>query len=255
MQKFLLNKIPVTIIDFTAIDYELTKMLSSGGFHQIVTFNSLMYIEALRNPDFLKALLRSDIILPESSGVAWAIKFLYNIKIQYLAGIDLVYRIFALSHKEKLSLYLLGAKPDVIRRACEKIKSMFPGISIVGCRDGYFSESESQDIIRDISSSGADILLVGLGIPKQEIWISRNKQDLSVKLVVGVGGSFDVISGKLKRAPVIFRRLGCEWFYRLIQEPSRITRMRNLALFVFEIFKLKFAQLFKKNLITTGEHR
>ncbi len=239
MESIDFDGIPLVCFSEDEFDEKIREYLSSDKPHQIVTFNSLMCIEMKKNRAFSAAVLNSDLIIPESSGISWAVKFLYNHKIKNTAGIDLVFRILRLAAQNKFSIFLLGSSAEIIEKAFEKLKSMFPTLHIAGFHSGYFSYEESDDVVRKIATSHANILFVGLGIPKQEIWIGENLKNMNVKIAMGVGGSFDVISGKLKRAPGIFRTLGAEWLYRLIQEPRRIKSVINLPVFVYKILKIK----------------
>jgi N-acetylglucosaminyldiphosphoundecaprenol N-acetyl-beta-D-mannosaminyltransferase len=146
-------------------------------------------------------------------------------------------------------VYFLGGKPSIAEKAAEKMKEKYPALIVSGCHDGYFSKvdtlqkaqmhkngeiiEEDAAVIKEINDSGAKILLCCLGVPKQEIWMNAHRDELNVDIVGGFGGSFDVFAGAVKRAPKIFIKLGLEWFYRLIKEPSRIGRMMSLPRFVF----------------------
>ena len=122
-------------------------------------------------------------------------------------------------------------------QAAERMKAKYPGLKIVGVHNGYFNEKEERNIISDIKRAHPSLLLVGLGSPKQEKWIYNNLRLTGAKAAIGIGGSFDVMSGNLKRAPKIFCRLGLEWFYRLITQPTRIKRMMKLPKFVLTVLK------------------
>jgi N-acetylglucosaminyldiphosphoundecaprenol N-acetyl-beta-D-mannosaminyltransferase len=134
---------------------------------------------------------------------------------------------------------MLGAKQEIIESAVDKLKAAFPGVNIAGYRNGYFSREEENEVIELIRNSKSNILLAGLNSPFQEKWLYNNLNRFNVQIVMGVGGSFDVISGKLRRAPHIMQNLGIEWLYRLAQEPWRINRMRDLPKFVINILKIK----------------
>ncbi len=175
-----------------------------------------------------------------SSGVRWALRFLYNYKADRLAGIELAEILFQIAAENKLKVFLLGAKNKVIAAAAGKIKEKYKELEVAGYRNGYFDDADSEAVVSEIARSGADILLAGLGIPKQEIWLFKNKEKLGVKISVGVGGSFDVISGRLKRSPRVFIVLGVEWLYPLLIEPWRIKRIVRLPIFILEVFKMKF---------------
>lgn len=242
MLRLKFDDIPLTTLSEDEFDEKIKEYVFSGKPHQIVTFNSLMYIEMKKNRAFSEAVLNSSLVIPESAGISWAVKFLYNHKIKSIAGIDLVFRMLRLASQNKFSVFLLGSSSEVVEKATERLKSIFPALRIAGFHSGYFSDEESDDVVKKIAASAADIIFVGLGIPKQEVWISKNLKGMNVKVAMGVGGSFDVISGKLKRAPDIFRNFSLEWLYRLIQEPRRAGRMINLPIFVYKVLKMKMSR-------------
>ena len=134
---------------------------------------------------------------------------------------------------------MLGASPDVIALASERLAKQYPDVHWVGARDGYFNEEEDDLVISDITRANPDILLVARGVDTQEPWIAKYKSRLNVPIMMGIGGSLDVIAGKMKRAPVLFRKLRFEWFHRLLQDPSRFGRMLALPRFVVEVRKRK----------------
>ena len=154
-----------------------------------------------------------------------------------LLGLNLLYE----AVKKDAGLFLFGAKPGVADTAAQKLKEKVPGLKISGTRDGYFKPEDTDDIVKQINDSGAKILWVCLGAPKQEKWMSDNRD----KLNVGLGGSIDLYAGNVKRAPKIFIKLGCEWLYRLLKEPKRLGRMMNIPK-VLRIAK-KEAKRRKKN--------
>ena len=137
------------------------------------------------------------------------------------------------------TVYFFGGAPEIAERAKEAMEKKHYGLKVVGVADGYFDAEKEQMIIADINEKKPDLLLVGIGFPKQEKWIYNNIKNLNVKVAIGVGGSFDVMSGNVKRAPKIFIKLGLEWFYRLITQPTRIGRMMVLPLFMLVVIKNK----------------
>jgi N-acetylglucosaminyldiphosphoundecaprenol N-acetyl-beta-D-mannosaminyltransferase len=171
----------------------------------------------------------------DGAGTAAAMRILRGVKIPRITGIELFYRMVAVAEEEGLSVFLLGAHPEVIRRAREKLCEKHPRLRVAGCLDGYFHEDGCEAIVREINASGADMLFVGLGSPKQERWITQYRSVLKTPFCMGVGGSFDVLSGRVKRAPEFFRRTGTEWLYRLAKEPRRWRRQIALMGFVMSV--------------------
>lgn len=149
-------------------------------------------------------------------------------------------KILKYCNSTKKSIYLFGGKPDVAKEACENIEIEYPNIKIAGFSDGYYKDKDEElKIIDKINEVKPDILFVALGAPKQEKWIYEYRKILNTKVAMGVGGSVDVWAGKVKRAPEVFSKLGLEWLYRLIKEPSRIGRMMSLPKFLFKILLSK----------------
>ena len=138
-------------------------------------------------------------------------------------------------NQKRMSIYLLGGKPNVAEIAAKKISVMYPKIHISGTHDGYFAQSEEENVVDEINKSGADVVFVAMGAPKQEIFMANQRQNINCKLMMGVGGSLDVISGNTRRAPVFMQKVGLEWLYRLILEPTRIKRMSALPLFLIKV--------------------
>ena len=139
--------------------------------------------------------------------------------------------------KQQKSVFLYGAKPGVAEAASAKLQALYPGIIVAGVQDGY--EQDEAVVKQRINEAKPDILFVAMGSPKQENWINANRDELHPIIYQGVGGSFDVLAGNVKRAPVAFQKAGMEWFYRLVKEPSRIKRQLALPQFLLEVVKQK----------------
>jgi len=201
----------------------------------IFSVNPEKIMRARKDSMLYDALSDSDFLIPDGIGVIFAVKFLHRDKVTRITGIDLMELLLGKAEKRKRRIYIFGARPEINKTAVKEIKKKFPMLMMVGSSHGYVHEDES--LIEDISSAKPDILFVGLGSPKQEKWISKHKHLLKVKLCMGIGGSLDVIAGRITRAPYFFRTLGLEWFYRLIREPNRIRRQLALPQFFFELLK------------------
>jgi len=173
----------------------------------------------------------------DGSGTAAAVRILWGISIPRITGIDLFLRLLTLAEEEKLGVFLLGTRPETIKLARDALLQMHPQLRCAGCRDGYFRDDESASIVEQINASKADMLFVALGSPKQERWIAKYRSQLEVPFCMGVGGSFDVLSGQVKRAPKVFRSTGTEWLYRLAREPSRWRRQRVLIGFALDVLR------------------
>jgi len=201
----------------------------------IVTPNPEIVQAAKKDEVFRDVLNSADIVTPDGIGIVYASKILGgNIKVR-AAGFDICCGIIEKLAERGGSVYLFGGKPGVADAAAENIKVKYKGIQIAGTSDGYFDSEKEKKIIADIMEKAPDLLLVCLGAKKQECWIASHKDELNAKILIGAGGTVDVLAGKVKRAPDIYIKLGLEWFYRLIKEPSRFGRMMQLPLFLLEI--------------------
>lgn len=209
-------------------------------FH-VVTANPEIVMHANKNKDYASLLNQADLIVPDGIGIIIASKLLNLSLSERIAGIDLIHSLFDHFENEKreLRIYLLGAKPNIIDNACLELSRMYQQLTIVGSHHGYFSEAEEGDIVESINDSKPDLLLVGLGFPKQDCFIHKHKGALNAKLLIGCGGSFDVFSGRVKRAPRLFQKIGLEWFWRLLSEPSRWKRQLTLIHFLVKVLKKK----------------
>ncbi|MCK9186095.1 WecB/TagA/CpsF family glycosyltransferase [Candidatus Gracilibacteria bacterium] len=217
------------------------KLAKGNSKTYITTPNPEILLEAIKNPKFFEVLNKSALNVPDGIGILWASKYLSKRKVlkERVTGIDLMLEICKKSGAENLKIFLLGASETAGEKAKQHLQEKYPDIKIVGRLSKSPKEEDEKEITEEISRSGADILFVAYGAPKQELWIAKNLQKLSsVKLAIGVGGAFDFIAGTKKRAPKIFRKIGLEWLIRLIQEPKRIKRIWNATIkFPYEIIK------------------
>jgi len=222
-------------IDNVSSDYAVSKVvnwirLKQGGKY-IVTLDALATLRARKDKIYAKCVKDADLVLPDGKGLTFALRFLGMPVQERIAGIDFVEKMCRIAAYEKVSVYFLGGAEGIAAKAAENMAKKYQGLEIAGVHHGYFDETEEPKIIEHIRESGASFLLVALGVPKQEIWMNRHREELEGIVAIGVGGSFDVLSGKLRRAPLIWQRLGLEWLFRLIQEPWRWRRVKALPLF------------------------
>lgn len=177
----------------------------------------------LRSDALLReSLLACDVVLADGQSVVWAGRLLGQPLPERVAGIDLFEQLLVLADRDRLSVYLLGARPAVLRAVEEQIAARWPGVRIAGSRDGYFDAASTHEVAVDIASSGADMLFIAMTSPKKEIFLATHGESLGVPVMHGVGGSFDVLGGLTKRAPGRWQRWGLEWLYRVVQEPGRL---------------------------------
>ena len=207
--------------------------------HQVVTANTLMLLEAERDPELKDLLENASLVVPESWGISWASRQIGEPLDQFIPGIDLLLALCRLSAERSHSIFLLGSKPGVAERAAESLKSQYPLLRIAGMRHGYFSKAEEPEVIAQIRQAKPTFLFVGMSVPSQEKWIQHHLSALQVPIAMGVGGSFDVLSGQLKRAPHWMRRLGIEWVFRTLQEPWRLMRIKGLPVFMWHVLRDK----------------
>jgi len=193
-----------------------------------VTPNPEIIKLAQENPALAQAIAGAALVLPDGIGVVKAAQILRTPLKEKVPGIDFAGGLMAEMAVSGQRLYLMGAKPGVAAAAAEKLAQQYPGLHICGCRDGYFQQDESEAVAAEIRSSGADVCFVCLGSPRQELWMAEHGAASGAKLLVGLGGSLDVFSGQLKRAPRWMQKAGLEWLYRLMKEPQRLGRMMKI---------------------------
>ena len=211
---------------------KIDEVITNNSKVQFITLNTEMIMDSLNDSNFLNILNNSEIIL-ESNGVCFYMLSRYGIKVNPINGIDLAEAIISKGYK----VFILGTKKEVLNSAVNNLKSKYVNSNIVGFYDGYFDNNE--EVIDLINSSRAEVLLVGLGSPKQEFWIKDNMENIKANVFIGIGGSIDVWGGRFKRAPYVIRKLKLEWLYRTFQDPKRIKRNLKLLKFLFYFFSKK----------------
>ncbi|MBI2267604.1 MAG: WecB/TagA/CpsF family glycosyltransferase [Armatimonadetes bacterium] len=218
--------------------------IQEGTTHQIVTLGVEMAMLAYRDPELRRILRNADLVTPDSIGVVWGARNLGSRLPERVCGVDILGEVARVSVERKWPFFLLGGAPGVAEKAVEKLRERWGDILPAGAHHGYFQNPEQP--ISVITQAAPKILFVGLGVPMQENWIARYKDQLGVPVLIGVGGSFDVISGRLSRAPSWMIKLGIEWLYRLIQEPGRAKRMLVLPHFALKILWHKWGRSLRR---------
>jgi N-acetylglucosaminyldiphosphoundecaprenol N-acetyl-beta-D-mannosaminyltransferase len=244
VRKVIVANVPVDDINQQEALEAIDRMLSRGGQHHVAVVNAAKLVLANRDPELREILLAADIVTADGMSVLWASKLLGCPLRERVTGIDLFERLVARAAERGLSVYFLGAREESVQKMVTFLLRRYPKLSVSGYRNGYFDWAESAAIAEAICQSGAEILFVALGSPAQEKWIAANLARTGAKLAMGVGGSFDHMSGLARRAPKWMQRAGLEWFYRLLREPRRLWKrylIGNLA-FAWLIAK----QLFRK---------
>lgn len=234
MKPVIIMDVPVHPVMNINMHEQLDEMMAGPGVQSIMTPNPEMVMIAQKNKDLMYALRASDLVIPDGIGLIIASK-IQNIGLrERVTGIDTMDKVLQICHEKQKSIFLLGGKPGRAERATENILNQYPGITSAGHYHGYFGEEENDKIIDMINQQRPEVVFVCLGSPRQEIWIHKNRYRLNCKIVMGAGGSVDVYAGEVKRAPEVYQKIGLEWLYRLIQEPTRIKRMSVLPLFLWK---------------------
>lgn len=205
----------------------------------IVTPNAEILQMYTKDAQMQAALKKADYIVPDGVGILLAAKRLGTPMKEKVAGIELGRHLLERSAKEGKRVYFLGAKPGIAARAKECLEEEIPGVQIVGVRDGYFKPEDEPAIVAEINALDVDMLLVCLGAPKQELWMTSHKDELKVGAMLGLGGSLDIFAHALKRAPDWMIKCRIEWLYRVVKEPKRIARIAGLPKFLLSIRKTK----------------
>nr|WP_036653024.1 WecB/TagA/CpsF family glycosyltransferase [Paenibacillus pini] len=217
----------------------LTQVINSRQPHQVITANPIMVMKALEEPAYMQIMKNAELLVPDGTGVVWAADKIGTPVQERVAGFDLLHELMKVGESYQWKVYLLGSTPEVIQAAAERLHLQYPGVTISGYRDGYFSADQDAEVIAGIREAAPDLLFVARSADTQEPWIAQYKDQLQVPLMMGVGGSFDVISGKTKRAPIMFQKMRAEWLYRLMSEPTRYKRMLALPQFAVKVMRDK----------------
>lgn len=210
-------------------------LVYADGNHMVVTPNSEIVYMTKDDSKLKEILNEADLVVPDGIGIIKAANILKTPMKGKVAGIELGEGLIERLSKTEKSIFLLGAKPGIAQTAADNLVKKYPGLTVAGVHDGYFKDDA--EVIDEINASGADVLFVCLGAPKQEYWMSKNFSALNTHLMLGLGGSLDVFAGEVKRAPEFWIKLGLEWFYRLAKQPSRVGRMMALPKFIMAVKK------------------
>jgi N-acetylglucosaminyldiphosphoundecaprenol N-acetyl-beta-D-mannosaminyltransferase len=222
--------------------------LDGGKAQQVCFVNADCVNLACRNAEYKEVLNRAEVVLADGVGMRLAGDALGQPVRDNVNGTDLFPLLAAAMEGSGKRIYLLGGRPGVAEGVARWLAATYPGVEIAGCHHGYFSADEEADVIREINESGADLLLVAFGAPRQDQWIRRCLSQLTVKVAMGVGGLFDFYSGRIPRAPRWMRKAGLEWFYRFCQEPARLWKrylVGNLV-FMLRLARVKYSSV-KRN--------
>jgi N-acetylglucosaminyldiphosphoundecaprenol N-acetyl-beta-D-mannosaminyltransferase len=198
--------------------------IAQRRYQPVSVVNAAKIVTMRRDRALRNAVTQCPMILADGQSVVWASRILGAPLPERVAGIDLFERLLAVAAQSGFRVYFLGAKPDVLRRMLAEVDRRFPGLAIAGARDGYYRNDETADVVAQIRDSGADLLFLGMSSPRKELFVAAHGEATGVPVVHGVGGSFDVLAGAIRRAPQWYQQHGLEWLYRARQEPARLGR-------------------------------
>ena len=212
-------------------------MLRGTAAQSIFAVNPEKVMAARTDPRLGAILGRAGLLLPDGIGVVAAARLLGLGRMERVPGCEFMLALCELAARRDLGIFLFGGSPESNSQAEHVLLRRYPGLRVAGRQHGYLADTETPGLINRINRSGAELLFVALGSPKQELWIDAYHPQLRVKVCQGVGGTFDVISGRVRRAPRAFRTAHLEWFYRLATQPTRLTRQRALPRFAVGVLK------------------
>lgn len=220
---------------------EIDKSIKEKIHLHHVVVNAAKLVHMQKDKELYDSVVNSDIINPDGQAVVWASKFLGQPLKERVAGIDLMENLVKLAHEERYKVFFFGAKEEVVKGVVDKYSDIYSSDIIAGYRNGYFDKGSEEDIAKQIASSGADILFVAISSPTKENFLNKYKDIIDTPFIMGVGGSFDVVAGKISRAPLWMQKVGLEWFYSFLQEPSRMWKryLVTNSLFIYYMLKEK----------------
>jgi len=211
----------LSLEDFVAL---AERFVSSGKPHYIAVVNVAKIVKMRSDKELEQSIHAAHLIGADGVPLVWASRILGNPLPGRVNGTDLMYRLLERANEKGYRIFFFGAKEEILRRVVERVRTEYPGAKIAGFRHGYFSPTDESTIVNKIRAGKADILFIGFGTPKKELWVNRYLNAMGVPVVHGVGGSFDVLAGVIPRAPLWMQRNGLEWLYRFLREPQRMWR-------------------------------
>ena len=246
--KVIMEKVSIFGINICNISFEenkkiLEKFLESDKLNRIYTPNTEIVMAAREDNDLKNIINSGELVICDGIGLIYGAKIRKKPLKERVTGFDTSMELLKLADEKGLNLYFLGGKEGVSKKACENVQKKYKNLKVCGYHNGYFPGShmgvdnseEEKNIIDEINSKNVNIIFVGLGFPKQEIWIDKNFHKIKANIIIGNGGVLDILAGQAKRAPKIFIKLNLEWFYRLITNPSRFKRQLAIPKFLVSI--------------------
>ncbi len=214
-------------------------LISRQEFTQHVAINAAKLVAMDHDPELRQIVEGCELVSADGQAVVWASRLLGDPLPERVAGVDLMQELFALAERRGFRVFVLGAKPEVLEKAEQRIMAKHPRLKLVGMRDGYFTEAEDAKVAKQVRNARPDILFVAISSPRKEYWLGRYGRIIDVPFVMGVGGAIDVVAGITQRAPAPLQRLGLEWAYRLAQEPRRLWRRYAVTNFRFLVLLVR----------------
>ncbi len=221
-------------------------IIEKRAIHHVV-INAAKVVNAQKDEALKASIVSCDIINADGQAIVWASRFLNRPLPERVAGIDLMENLVRLAAEKKYRIFFLGAKEEVVKEVVRVYSEKYDKDIIAGYRNGYFSKEEEETVARQIAASGAAILFVAMSSPKKEIFLNTYKHLIQTPFIMGVGGSFDVVSGLVKRSPLWMQKSGSEWFFRVMQEPGRMWKryLFGNSEFIWLVIKEKLKQIRK----------
>ncbi|HTN42234.1 MAG TPA: WecB/TagA/CpsF family glycosyltransferase [Nitrospiria bacterium] len=229
--------VPLDCVDLPLALSAVEEMMRDDRPGMVIAVNPEKVIKAIKSPVLLDPLREARLLIPDGIGVVMAARLLGLGRMKRVPGSELMPAICERAARKGYRVFLFGGGPEVNRDTMDALRRRFPGIQIVGGQHGYLKEEEMPGLIDRINASKAEVLFVALGSPKQEIWMKRYLPRLNIKVCQGVGGTFDVLAGRVKRAPAVIRKVHLEWLYRLLSEPRRLVRQTALPRFAVRVLR------------------
>jgi N-acetylglucosaminyldiphosphoundecaprenol N-acetyl-beta-D-mannosaminyltransferase len=208
----------------SAVEQCIQWCLAPRAPHTVITANAAILCMMRRDPELRNACRRGDLIVPDGMSVVWTSRLAGIPFPERVAGVDVMSRLLEVASERGLSVYFLGARPEVVSALVRRCSRDYPGLEVAGSRDGYFGSCEEEGVIEHIRQTAPHMLFVGMPSPFKETWCERHRQTLNVPVIMGVGGAFDVLAGYVRRAPRVLQAIGLEWSWRLAMEPRKMWR-------------------------------
>ncbi len=229
--------VKVHAVDMQAVMAQIEGFILSGKPHIVVTEDASGVVLAQSDHELRSIINSADLVTPDSTGILWAHSKFGQPLPERVSGVDIVDRLCARSATAGYRVFLLGSEPGVADDAATELQRRYPGLEIAGTHHGYFGASEDDAVAQIVKAAHPDVLFVAFGIPRQEKWIYSRMNELQVPVSMGVGGTFDVLSGRVKRAPKWMQRRGLEWIYRLASNPKKYRKCMTLPIFVLMVLR------------------